>query len=77
MISKMLAFLLATGLCLAIQGCTKRAWYEGLQQAQRQECYKNQSESDVQKCLDNSNSTTYDQYIQDRETAKKQGGDGR
>lgn len=73
MIHRMLALLLATSFILTIQGCTKRTWYEGLQQRQRQECYKNQSGGDVQKCLDNVSSTTYDQYIQDQENAKKQG----
>jgi hypothetical protein len=73
MILRTFTLLLATVFCLTIQGCTKRAWYEGLQQGQRQECYKNQSDGDVQKCLDNVNSTTYDQYMQDQENAKKQG----
>ncbi len=72
MIHRMLALLLATGFCLTIQGCTKRAWYEGLQQRQRQECYKNQSGGDVQKCLDNVSGTTYDQYMQDQENTKKE-----
>jgi len=71
MIPRMLTLLLATCFFLTIQGCTKRAWHEGLQQGQRQECYKNQSDGDVQKCLDNVNSTTYDQYMQDQENAKK------
>ena len=54
--------------CLASQGCTYRAWYEGLQQKQRQECYENTSQSEVQKCLDSVNSTTYEQYTKGRQS---------
>jgi hypothetical protein len=53
--------------CLTFQGCTYRAWYEGFQEKQRQECYESSSESEVRKCLDRVNRTTYDQYKKDRD----------
>jgi hypothetical protein len=55
-------------LCLGVssQGCTHRAWYEGFQEQQRQQCYKTQNQADIQKCLDRVNSTTYDEYMKSR-----------
>jgi hypothetical protein len=50
---------------LLIQGCTYRAWYEGLQEKQRQDCYQNRSQD--QNCLDSVNGVTYDQYKKERE----------
>ena len=55
-------------LCLAAQGCTYQAWYAGLQEQQRQQCYQNNmSPSDTQRCLDRVNNTTYNQYKAQRE----------
>jgi hypothetical protein len=56
-------------LCLVVQGCTYQAWYSGLQEQQRQECYKNMNPSDTQRCLDRVNTMTYDQYKVQREQA--------
>ena len=50
-------------LCLALQGCSYQAWYTGLQEQQRQQCYQGSMNSaERQQCLDRVNSTTYDQY---------------
>lgn len=57
--------------CLFIQSCTYRAWYEGLQERERQECYKNTAGSEIQKCLDRVNSTTYDEYMKNRENVSE------
>jgi hypothetical protein len=55
-------------LSLALPGCTYQAWYAGLQERQRQECYKNStSQSDTRQCLDRVNNMTYDQYQSQRE----------
>jgi len=54
------------------QGCTYRAWYEGFQERQRLECNENRGRDEIQKCLDRVNSTTYDEYVNSREGAKKQ-----
>lgn len=58
-------------LCMLGQGCTYRAWYEGLQERERQECYKYISQDEMANCLDEVN-VKYDQYQQDRESLKKQ-----
>ncbi|MBI5016275.1 MAG: hypothetical protein HZB55_12415 [Deltaproteobacteria bacterium] len=53
------------------QGCTYRAWYEGFKERERQECYRNASQEEVQKCLDRVNSTTYDDYRRNRTDGKE------
>jgi hypothetical protein len=68
---RMLVLLLVTCFCLFSQGCTYRAWYEGLQERQRMECNENRGQGEIQKCLDRVNSTTYDEYVKSREAAKK------
>jgi hypothetical protein len=68
----MLVLLPAACLCLFSQGCTYRAWYEGLQERQRMECNENHGQGEIQKCLDRVNGTTYDEYVKSREAAKKQ-----
>jgi hypothetical protein len=68
----MVVLLLAVCFCLFSQGCTYRAWYEGFQEGQRQECYKNRGRDETQKCLDRVNSTTYDEYEKSRENSKRQ-----
>ncbi|RPH82712.1 MAG: hypothetical protein EHM75_12835 [Desulfobacteraceae bacterium] len=68
---KMALLLLAAGACWGSQGCTCRAWYEGLKERQRQECYQNPGQSEVQKCLDSVNSTTYDEYMRSRKDQNK------
>lgn len=52
---------------LICQGCTYQAWYEGLQEQQRQSCYQSQSQSEIQNCLDKVNSKTYEEYRKERE----------
>jgi hypothetical protein len=67
MTKKMFLLLMSAWGCLLSPGCTYRAWYAGLQERQRQECYQNLSQSEVQKCLDSVNSTTYDEYLRTRQ----------
>lgn len=69
---RMVVLILAVCSCLVSQGCTYRAWYEGLQERQRMECNENRGQSEIQKCLDRVNSTTYDEYVKGREASKKQ-----
>ncbi len=52
---------------LLLQGCTYRAWYEGFQENQRQDCYQYRSQDQIQNCLDAVNGKTYDQYKKERE----------
>ena len=71
MMKRIALLLLAAGACWGSQGCTYRAWYEGLRERQRQECYQHLSQSEVQKCLDSVNSTTYDEYARSRKGSNK------
>lgn len=47
-------FFLFVGLVIAMLpiGCTKQAWFEGLKNREKQECYKYPNDRDVQNCLD-------------------------
>ena len=72
MIKKMALLLLAAGTCWGSQGCTYRAWYEGLKERQRQECYQSPNQSEIQKCLESVNSATYDEYMRGRNDSNKQ-----
>jgi len=67
------ALLVAVFFCLLFsQGCTYRAWYDGFQERQRQECYQNRGHDEVKQCLDRMNITTYDEYEKDLENSKRQ-----
>lgn len=59
--------LLLTGLGCALAGCSWRAWYEGLRERQRQECYRESGPGAIQGCLDRVNATSYDDYQRQRE----------
>lgn len=69
---RLIALIALCGSCMLGQGCTYRGWYEGLQERERQECYKYIGHDETAKCLDEVNSVKYDQYQQDRESLKKQ-----
>ena len=62
-----LTSLLVGAIGLASAGCTYRAWYEGFQEGQRQQCYDLRNQGDIQKCLDQVNATTYEEYKKSRE----------
>ena len=54
--------------CVFLQpGCSSRAWYEGFQQTQREQCYRHSSQSQVDRCLEDVNKATYDDYKRKRE----------
>jgi hypothetical protein len=71
--NNMVVILLMACVCMAAQGCTYRAWYEGFQKQQREECYRQPSQEEIQKCLDKVNNMTYDQYTKARKDAEKKG----
>jgi len=54
--------------CLCAQGCSRRAWYEGLQETQRRDCYKLPNHAEIQDCLERVDTGTYEQYQKDRES---------
>jgi hypothetical protein len=49
-------------LVLAGSGCSYRAWYQGFQDRQRQDCYHLGGQHEIQDCLDRVDSMTYDDY---------------
>lgn len=57
------AFIVAA---LLVPACTKEAWYQGVQDSRRQECYL-LPHGEVQDCLDRVNSIDYQQYRRERE----------
>jgi hypothetical protein len=63
-------FLLFLYLGLAFSGCTTREWYEGMQEQQRQDCYKYENRDEIQKCLDRVNSESYDRYQRERNASE-------
>jgi hypothetical protein len=66
MFVKIAWLVLAGGVALLGQSCTYRAWYEGLQERQRQECYRSPNQSEIQRCLESVNSVAYDEYRRSR-----------
>jgi len=59
--------LLTTLTSPTLSGCTTQAWYESAQETQRQQCRQRYPDAaDQQKCIDEVNSHTYNQYQQDR-----------
>ena len=67
MVKISLFLILVTSFSFVIQGCTYQAWYEGLRENQRNECHKHISDDAVQRCLDNIENITYEQYMKSRE----------
>ncbi len=56
---------------IVLQGCSSRAWYEGLQGVRERECYELQG-SQRDECLKNAD-TGYNQYKKERrEVTKKE-----
>ncbi len=66
------SFIFIVALFIIFSGCPSRAWYEGYREAERQNCYKIESPTERQECLDRVNETSYDQYKKDREKSQKQ-----
>jgi hypothetical protein len=55
-------FLLFVAIFIATvpMGCTKQAWFEGLKNREKQECYKYPNDRDVKNCLDHIGDVTID-----------------
>jgi hypothetical protein len=68
--AKIVFTLILLSTCILLQGCSYKAWYGGLQQKQRQDCYELGSQSDLQGCLQKSD-MSYEQYKSSREELLK------
>lgn len=54
---------------LAISGCTSQSWYEGVKRGAENNC-RNQPPSEVDRCLENLNKKTYEEYEKERSNQK-------
>jgi len=50
-----------------VSGCTSQAWYEGFREQQRRQCYELTSQGEVQRCLAQVETMSYDRYLTERE----------
>lgn len=64
-IQQLIAFILLTFFMLAISSCTTQAWYESVKQGAENNCRK-QPPSESERCLENLNKKTYEEYEKDR-----------
>jgi len=59
------ALISLTFLTLVISGCTTQAWYESVKQGAENNCRK-QPPSESERCLENLNKKTYEEYEKER-----------
>jgi hypothetical protein len=52
-----------------VSACTTQAWYEGAKQGAENQC-RQQPPSEMERCLENMNKKTYDEYEKERSNAK-------
>lgn len=62
---QLITFILLTFLMLAISSCTTQAWYESVKQGAENNCRKHPP-SESERCLENLNKKTYDEYEKER-----------
>lgn len=53
----------------AIAGCTTQAWYDGAKQAAENNC-RSQPSTEMERCLENLNKKSYDEYEKERANSK-------
>lgn len=58
--------------CLLVAGCSRQAWYEGVRDARRQNCYELPA-GEVQDCLERVDRVGYEQYRREREEMRRDG----
>jgi hypothetical protein len=52
--------------CFFFQGCASQSWFDAFKDIQRQECYKIESPTERQECLDKIDDASYDEYQKER-----------
>lgn len=70
MFSKWIRLFLLGVFLLSAVGCTTRAWYEGLREKQRQDCYRQTNDGGIERCLERVDAMTYDRYRAERTKGK-------
>jgi len=56
---------------LLCTGCTAHNWYEGTRMMQREQCSRNAQPFELQRCLENVDAQSYDQYENQRKALKE------
>jgi hypothetical protein len=64
-----IAFISLTFFIMAISGCTTQAWYEGAKRGAENNC-RSQPPSETDRCLENLNKKTYEEYEKERSGQK-------
>ena len=64
---KIILMLICLGAAMTNPGCTSRNWYEGSREVKRNDCYKLQSDWERDRCLEEIDGASYDQYKKERE----------
>jgi hypothetical protein len=57
-------------ICLAVAGCSTRAWYEGMKLGAQNECIR-QPPSEREGCLSRANTLSYEDYERKRSAQKQ------
>lgn len=52
-----------------LSGCTTQTWYEGVKEGAKNNC-RSQPSSEVERCLENLNKKTYEEYEKERSGQK-------
>jgi hypothetical protein len=60
-----MAFISLAFSMIVISACTAQAWYEGVKQGAENTC-RSQPPSESERCLENLNKKTYDEYEKER-----------
>jgi len=58
-----------TLLTVSIAGCTTQSWYEGTKRGAENNC-RNQSSDESERCLENLNKKSYEEYEKERSSQK-------
>lgn len=62
---QLIVFIFLTFFMMAVSGCTTHAWYESVRQGAENNC-RSQPPSESERCLENLNKKTYDEYEKER-----------
>ena len=62
MTSTLVRAIVAVALLISVQACSYRAWFEGFKDRERSRCQQLISQDDIESCLKQVDSMTYDEY---------------
>ncbi|MBN1904765.1 MAG: hypothetical protein JW927_06680 [Deltaproteobacteria bacterium] len=70
--NKLLTIMLLAFIFSCFSGCTYKSWYEGLRETERQNCNRIENTAERQKCLDEIDKMSYEQYQKERDESNKE-----